>query len=51
MSPSVHCPQPKEDEEGDCAGDDHRDREHEANDVDVPLAIVGTLGVSETDLK
>ena len=50
VSPSVHSSQPKEDDEGDDARDDHGNGQNEAHDVDVPLAIVWTLGVNETDL-
>ena len=37
----VHGPQPGEDEGGRDARHDHRDGEDEADDVDVPLAVVG----------
>ena len=51
VSPSVHSSQPEEDHEGDNASDDHGDGQDEADDEDVPFAIVGTLGVGETDLN
>ena len=35
----------------DNSTDDHNNRENQTDNINIPLAVVGAAGVSETDLK
>ena len=50
ISSGVDNPHPEEDNNSDDASRDHDDGENQADDVDIPLAVVRTCRISEINL-